>query len=85
TIFNPHTDGFPLQLLIYLQGDCENLENGTFFLNKDRNKIAIQVANIANSAVIFDGEIVHGSVQGLYENTGWRYSINCFIKEYNKI
>lgn len=83
TIFNPHLDGFPLQLLVYLQGEKENLENGTFFINQD--KMAIQVANLSNSAVLFDGEIKHGSIQALYENTGWRYSINCFIKEYSKI
>lgn len=81
TIFNPHLDGFPLQLLVYLQGELENLENGTFFVNG--GKMAMQVANLSNSAVLFDGEVKHGSIQALHENTGWRYSINCFIRKYS--
>jgi len=85
TIYNAHTDGCKLNLLVYLQGEIEDLDNGTFFLNKE--KTALRSSNIPNSAYLFDGNIKHGSVQALYndgEKTGWRYSLNCFIWSYNK-
>jgi hypothetical protein len=84
TVFNPHVDGFPLQILIYLQGEKNNLENGTFFNKNNSDEIAIQVSNIPNSAIIFDGKFFHGSIQAKYlpEDIGWRYSLNCFVKSY---
>ena len=87
TIFNPHIDGFPLQILIYLQGEKNNLENGTFFNKNDSSEIAVQISNIPNSAIVFDGRFVHGSIQSKYssENIGWRYSLNFFIESYINI
>jgi len=82
SIFNPHVDGFPLQILIYLDGEICNLDNGTFFMHNDQ--IVLQTSNTPNSAIIFDGTITHGSIQALseQENVGWRYSLNCFISKY---
>ena len=82
SVFNPHIDGYPLQILIYLDGEICNLDNGTFFTND--HEIILQTANIPNSAVIFDGNIYHGSVQALsnLDDRGWRYSLNCFISDY---
>ena len=81
-IFNPHVDNFPLQILIYLDGEICDFSNGTFFMNNE--EIILQTANIPNSAVIFDGRFTHGSIQALSneEHRGWRYSLNCFISEY---
>jgi hypothetical protein len=83
TIFNPHVDRCQLNLLIYLQGEKVDMDNGTFFMNDE--KMALRSANIANSAILFDSKIKHGSIQALYkdeEKTGWRYSLNCFINSY---
>jgi len=83
TILNPHVDKCVLNLLVYLQGEKEDLDNGSFFINGE--KMALRSANIPNSAILFDGRIKHGSVQALYndeEKTGWRYSLNCFINSY---
>ena len=81
-VFNPHVDNFPLQILIYLDGEICNIDNGTFFM--DNENVVLQTANIPNSAVIFDGRFTHGSIQALSipENRGWRYSLNCFISSY---
>jgi hypothetical protein len=87
-IFNPHVDGYPLHILVYLQGEVCNLNNGTFFMSKEENadvgNIILQTANIPNSAVIFDGRYIHGSMQATsnLKDKGWRYSLNCFITEY---
>jgi len=84
TVFNPHRDDATLQILIYLQGEKNNLENGTFFNKIDSDEIAVQVSNMPNSAIIFDSRFFHGSIQAKYspEDTGWRYSLNCFIQSY---
>jgi hypothetical protein len=84
TVFNPHVDGFPLQILVYLQGEKCNFENGTFFMNKKNDTISVQISNFENTAIIFDGNFIHGSVQGKYNESeiGFRYSLNCFIKDY---
>jgi len=82
--FNPHIDGFPLHILVYLWGDKCDLKNGTFFMN-DNQQIILQTANVPNSAVVFDGNYIHGSIQAEFnvEDRGWRYSLNCFVKKYN--
>lgn len=87
TIYNPHVDGYPLHILVYLQGEKCNFENGTFFMNKKNDKISVQISNFENTAVIFDGNFIHGSVQGKYNEseTGFRYSLNCFIKDYKYV
>lgn len=81
-IFNPHTDNYPLQILIYLDGEICDLDNGTFFM--ENKNVILRTANIPNSAVIFDGRFIHGSIQSLSneEKRGWRYSLNCFISDY---
>jgi len=81
-IFNPHTDNCPLQILIYLNGEICDLDNGTFFM--ENKNVILRTANIPNSAVIFDGRFIHGSIQSLSneEKRGWRYSLNCFISDY---
>ena len=80
-ILNPHTDGCFLNFLIYLQGETANVNNGTFFMNKNSEDFAVQTSNITNSAVLFDGKLTHGSVQALNSNSTWRYSLNTFIFE----
>ena len=90
TIYNPHVDGFPLHILVYLQGEKYNIKNGTFFMsdnNADLDLISVQTANFENTGVIFDGNFIHGSLQGKYDvsEVGFRYSLNCFIKEYRYI
>lgn len=82
SIFNPHTDGYPIQILIYLSGEICDIDNGTFFMDND--SMVLRTSNVPNSAIVFDGRYVHGSVQALsaIEDRGWRYSLNCFISEY---
>jgi hypothetical protein len=80
--FNPHIDNCKLNFLVYLTGETVDINNGTFFMDKDSNKIAIQVSNQLNSAILFDGEFIHGSVQALYGDSTWRYSLNTFIYDY---
>jgi len=83
SVFNPHIDpDCCLQILIYLNGEIYNLDNGTFFM--DNENIILQTANIPNSAVVFDSSILHGSIQSLAneKDRGWRYSLNCFIYDY---
>lgn len=82
SIFNPHIDGYPIQILIYLSGEICDLDNGTFFM--DNESMVLRTSNVPNSAIVFDGRYIHGSVQALsaIEDRGWRYSLNCFISEY---
>jgi hypothetical protein len=81
-IFNPHTDHCKFNFLVYLTGETVDINNGTFFMDKDSNKIAIQVSNQLNSAILFDGRFVHGSVQALHDDSTWRDSLNTVIFDY---
>jgi hypothetical protein len=78
-IFNPHRDPCKLNLLIYLTGDTVDIENGTFFMNENSDKMAIKVSNVLNSAILFNSDFTHGSIQALNPDSTWRYSLNTFI------
>jgi hypothetical protein len=78
-IFNPHKDPCKLNLLIYLTGETVDVDNGTFFMNKNSDEIAIKVSNVLNSAILFNSDFTHGSVQALNPGSTWRCSLNTFI------
>jgi hypothetical protein len=78
SVVNPHVDGCKFNLLVYLSGISE-LSNGTFFLNDDKSKIKLLLADVPNLAVLFDGTIYHGSYQAAGEISAWRSSLNTFI------
>jgi len=82
-VFNPHRDPCKLNLLIYLTGDTVDIGNGTFFMNKNSDKMAIKVSNILNSALLFHSDYEHGSIQALSSESTWRYSLNTFIYDLN--
>ena len=87
-IFNPHIDNGKINILVYLDGPYNNLQNGTNFFNKcsiDNYNISVNIANITNSAVVFPSNYFHTSAQSINEITETRYSLNCFVHEYEDI
>ena len=96
-VFNPHIDNSKLNILVYLDGPYNNLQNGTNFFNicnQDYNdpvkyinnyNISVNIANITNSAVVFPSNYFHTSAQSINEITETRYSLNCFVHEYEDI